>query len=85
MVWIMVEGSVEVLEPHLWLLLLDGHHPQVVVQVGVLLVYLQRLLNSWAFFVSVLSITVLDTLYVFVSAYLPNDLNTVRIWTQAVS
>ena len=61
MVWIMVEGSVEVLEPHLWLLLLDGHHPQVVVQVGVLLVYLQRLLNSWAFFVSVLSITVLDT------------------------
>ena len=85
MVWIMVEGSVEVLEPHLWLLLLDGHHPQVVVQVGVLLVYLQRLLNSWAFFVSVLSITVLDTLYVFVSAYLPNDLNTVRIWTLAVS
>jgi hypothetical protein len=39
MVRIMLQGSVQVLKAELRLLLLNGHHPQVVVEVRVLFVY----------------------------------------------
>ena len=46
MVWIMLQGCVQVLKAKLRLLLFNGHHPQVVVQVRVLFVNFQRLLQS---------------------------------------